>query len=181
MIFVTVGTHEQPFDRLIKAIDELKRSNIIWQEVFIQSGYSTYKPQFCDYGDFIGFNEMLGRMSSAEIVITHGGTGSVMLALYHNKIPLVVPRQKKYNEHIDNHQVQFCRMMESKRKIIAAYEVEELGTAVSNYHRLLQELRNQEAFFGGQIEGELSKRAGLFARQLNDLCIQIGKKSGKIH
>ena len=176
MIFVTVGTHEQPFDRLVKAMDELKRNNSISQEVFIQSGYSTYKPQFCDYADFIGFNEMLDRMLSAGIVITHGGTGSVMLALYHNKIPLVMPRQKQYNEHIDNHQVRFCQMMESKRKIISAYEVGELGTAIHNYHRLVEEMQNQGATFGGQLECDLSQRAGLFARKLNDLCIQMEKK-----
>ena len=29
MIFVTVGTHEQPFNRLIKAVDDLKKDGII--------------------------------------------------------------------------------------------------------------------------------------------------------
>ena len=48
MIFVTVGTHEQPFDRLIKKIDELKRDDIITEEVFIQTGFSTYEPKFCN-------------------------------------------------------------------------------------------------------------------------------------
>ena len=45
MIFVTVGTHEQPFNRLIKKIDELKKNGIIQEEVIIQTGFSTYEPR----------------------------------------------------------------------------------------------------------------------------------------
>ena len=49
MIFVTVGTHEQQFNRLIKKIDELKRDNIITEAVIIQTGFSTYVPQYCKW------------------------------------------------------------------------------------------------------------------------------------
>ena len=38
MIFVTVGTHEQPFNRLIQKVDELKRDGIIKDDVIIQTG-----------------------------------------------------------------------------------------------------------------------------------------------
>ena len=41
MIFVTVGTHEQPFNRLVKAVDELKKDGVIVEKVIIQTGYST--------------------------------------------------------------------------------------------------------------------------------------------
>ena len=40
MIFVTVGTHEQPFNRLIEYIDNLKRDGIITEEVIMQTGFS---------------------------------------------------------------------------------------------------------------------------------------------
>jgi len=179
MIFVTVGTHEQPFDRLVKAMDDLKRENIISPDVFIQTGYSTYKPRFCDYAGFIGFSEMLERMAAAEIIITHGGTGSIMLGLYHKKIPLVMPRQKRYSEHIDDHQVHFCRMMEGKGKIIAAYEVEDLGAVINNYYRRLQELHRRTSSNDEndmQTVGDFSQRAGAFARKLNDICLGIIKK-----
>ncbi|MCU0289754.1 MAG: multidrug MFS transporter [Acidobacteria bacterium] len=173
MIFVTVGTHEQPFDRLVKAVDDLKKEKIISQEIFIQSGFSTFKPQYCDYAAFIGFSEMLERMSSADIVISHGGTGSVMLALYHNKIPLVIPRQKQYNEHIDNHQVHFCQMMEGKRRISAVYEIENLGAAVNNYHLHLQEMNKQGSYDGAPMEMDINKRARVFAGKLNAIIMQM--------
>ena len=46
MIFVTVGTHEQGFDRLIKEIDRLKEQNVIEEDVIIQKGYTEYEPMF---------------------------------------------------------------------------------------------------------------------------------------
>ena len=49
MIFVTVGTHEQPFNRLVKKIDELKRDGVITEEVIIQTGFSTYARWTCKF------------------------------------------------------------------------------------------------------------------------------------
>jgi UDP-N-acetylglucosamine transferase subunit ALG13 len=173
MIFVTVGTHEQSFDRLVQEIDRLRGNAIIQDDIFVQTGYSTYKPQFCEHKDFIRFDEMMARMTESEIVITHGGTGSIMLVLYHQKIPVVMPRQKKYHEHIDDHQVLFCKAMADKKKIIAAYETDDLGPAIKNYRQLAQQLQKQEK------EGDFqtaSEKAGIYAQKLNDICLQLVKK-----
>lgn len=173
MIFVTVGTHEQPFDRLIKAIDCLKGESRIRQDVFIQSGYSTSKPVFCDYKDFISYDEMTRRMAEAEVVITHGGTGSIMLVLYHGKIPVVVPRQHRYGEHIDDHQVLFCRMMEEKKKVFAVYETRDLEEVISKYQQ-------REAARIGETDSSLSgsglkERAAIIARKLENICQELVK------
>ncbi|MGJ5644823.1 multidrug MFS transporter [Latilactobacillus curvatus] len=108
MIFVTVGTHEQPFNRLVKAIDELKLKGEITESVFIQTGYSTYVPQACEYKNFISMKQMDKYMQQANIVITHGGPSSFVMALQYNKVPIVVPRLSKYNEHVNDHQLTFC-------------------------------------------------------------------------
>jgi UDP-N-acetylglucosamine transferase subunit ALG13 len=167
MIFVTVGTHEQPFDRLVQEMDRLKREKLIQEEVFIQTGYTTYKPQACAYKEFIPFAEMMRRMSEAEIVITHGGTGSIMLVLYHQKIPVVMPRQKKYREHIDDHQVLFCKTMASKKKIVAVYESGDLGMVLANFRQQAQQLHARE---------DLYENAARFAKKLDDICRQWVKK-----
>jgi len=52
MIFVTVGTHEQQFNRLVQAVDHLKKNGNIKDDVYIQTGFSTYVPQYCDYSNF---------------------------------------------------------------------------------------------------------------------------------
>ncbi len=107
MIFVTVGTHEQQFDRLLYEIDVLTKENII-KDVFIQRGYSSYTPKYAEYKDFLSYNEMNDYMNKANIIITHGGPSSFMKAITLNKKPIVVPRQEKYKEHINNHQLYFC-------------------------------------------------------------------------
>ena len=72
MIFVTVGTHEQPFNRLIKKVDELVAENIINEEVTIQTGFSTYLPEHCRYKAMFSYDEMQRNIEKARIIITHG-------------------------------------------------------------------------------------------------------------
>ena len=62
MIFVTVGTHEQPFNRLVKAIDELKENGIVTEDVVIQTGFSTYEPRFCRWTKLFPYQEMAKNM-----------------------------------------------------------------------------------------------------------------------
>ena len=78
MIFVTVGTHEQPFDRLIRKIDELKEDGTIQDDVIIQTGFSTYEPKHCQWSKLISYQQMLKNVADARIVITHGGSGDII-------------------------------------------------------------------------------------------------------
>ena len=57
--FVTVGTHEQPFNRLIQKIDELKKDGIINEDVIIQTGFSTYEPKYCQWSKLIPYQQMV--------------------------------------------------------------------------------------------------------------------------
>ena len=107
MIFVTVGTHEQQFNRLVEEIDCLVERNKIDEKVFVQLGYCSYIPKHCDYKRIIGYREMNELAQKSSIIITHGGPGSIFLAHQYNKIPIVVPRRVEFQEHVDNHQVKF--------------------------------------------------------------------------
>jgi UDP-N-acetylglucosamine transferase subunit ALG13 len=110
MIFVTLGTHGQPFDRLVKKVDQLAEKKSIADEVFIQIGPNyNYVPRFCHYKEFISFQEMESRLKEARIIIAHGGLGSIFQSLINNKVPIIVPRQKKYSEHVDDHQLLFSK------------------------------------------------------------------------
>lgn len=107
-IFATVGTHEQQFNRLVEAVDRIAAHN----DVFIQTGYSTYVPEHCEHSTMIGYDDMVERVVSADVVVTHGGPGSIMLALEMGKVPIAVPRLKAYGEHVNDHQLAFCTMMD---------------------------------------------------------------------
>ncbi|WP_294010242.1 glycosyltransferase [uncultured Streptococcus sp.] len=114
MIFVTVGTHEQPFNRLIQEVDHLVETGVIKEEVFIQTGYSTYEPKFCQWSRLISFDQMSEFMQKADIIITHGGPATFMSAIANGKKPIVVPRQEKFGEHVNDHQIDFCEKVNSR-------------------------------------------------------------------
>ena len=109
MIFVTVGTHEQQFNRLIKEVDRLKGEGLIQDEVFIQTGFSDYEPVYCQWKNLISYDEMNHYMDEANIIITHGGPATFMGVISRGKRPIVVPRQEKFGEHVNDHQLEFSQ------------------------------------------------------------------------
>lgn len=134
MIFVTVGTHEQQFDRLIKEVDRLRKNGDIEEEVIAQIGFGTYEPESCKWSRFYPYQEMCGYVDAARIVITHGGPSSFLAPLQIGKVPIVVPRQKQFGEHVNDHQVEFCREIAKRQKnIIVVEDVCGLLKAVVNY------------------------------------------------
>lgn len=141
MIFVTVGTHEQPFDRLVKCVDELKRDGLIKDQVFIQTGFSKYEPQYCEWCQMIPYRKMDELISAARIVITHGGPSSFVAPLKIGKIPIVVPRRREFGEHVNDHQVEFCRAVAQHQKnIIKVEDVSTLGDVLDNYDSIVLEM-----------------------------------------
>jgi len=144
MIFVTVGTHEQQFNRLLECIDNIKKDNLIDDEVIVQSGYSDYKPRYCKCKEFFSYNDMVDMVKKARIVITHGGPSSFMLALFHGKIPIVVPRQKKFNEHINDHQKDFANQVATRKKnIIVINDINDLANSVKNYNKIISDMKSE--------------------------------------
>lgn len=141
MIFVTVGTHEQPFNRLVQYIDELKGRDIIKEEVLIQTGYSTYQPKHCRWKNLFTYQDMVKNVEEAHIVITHGGPSSFIMPLQIGKIPIVVPRQKKYNEHVNDHQVEFADIVaERQGNIIVVNEIGQLKHILLNYDSIVSSM-----------------------------------------
>lgn len=137
MIFVTVGTHEQPFNRLIKKVDDLVANGNIKEKVIIQTGFSTYSPKRCEAHKMMSFKEMQKKLRDARIVITHGGPSSFIEALQFGKVPIVVPRQEKFNEHVNNHQVDFTKLIAKRmNNIIPVYDINDLGQTIDNYGQI---------------------------------------------
>lgn len=132
MIFVTVGTHEQQFNRLVKYMDEWACKHD--EEVIVQTGYSTYEPKYCTWKRLFSFQEMNEKISEARIVITHGGPSSFISPLQIGKTPIVVPRKYEFEEHVNNHQVSFSRAVADRMgTIIVVEEIEKLGETIEKY------------------------------------------------
>lgn len=141
MIFVTVGTHEQPFNRLIKCIDKMVEEGKIDEKVIIQKGYTEFEPKYCESYKLISFDDMQRYIQEARIVITHGGPASFFAPLSIGKIPIVVPRKKEYNEHVNNHQLEFLKEVKKRmQNIIVAESESDVENAIINYAEKVQEL-----------------------------------------
>lgn len=166
MIFVTVGTHEQQFNRLVKYIDELKKREIINEEVVIQTGFSTYEPQNCKWKKLYSYNEMLEFVNNARIVITHGGPSSFIMPLQVGKVPIVVPRQKVYEEHVNNHQVEFVKhVAKNMGLIIPVYDITELEDKIEEYDEIIK-----------KIDGGLKSNNKLFNEKFESIVNQLMDK-----
>ena len=143
MIFVTVGTHEQSFERLVKKVDELKRNKIINEDIVIQKGYTNYEPQYCESYELVNYNDMQKYLKTARIIITHGGPASFIAPLAIGKIPIVVPRQKKFNEHVNNHQKDFVEQIVARdNTIIPCYDIDELERLIKEYDSIVKNMKD---------------------------------------
>ncbi|HIS90986.1 MAG TPA: glycosyltransferase [Candidatus Faecisoma merdavium] len=158
MIFVTVGTHEQPFNRLIKKVDELVASGDIKEKVVVQTGFSTYKPKHCEVHKMMSFDEMQQALKDARIVITHGGPSSFIEALQFGKVPIVVPRQEKYHEHVNDHQVEFTKLIAKRmNNIIPVYDVNNLLNTINDYNEITKIKNSGESSNNKQFNEKLEK------------------------
>lgn len=165
MIFVTVGTHEQPFDRLLREIDRLVETGVINEEVVVQSGFSEYEPKHCKWQKLFPYSEMTENVKKARIVITHGGPSSFIMPLQVGKIPIVVPRQKQYGEHVNDHQLDFAKAVaERQGNIILAEDISKLGEIISGYDNIIAnmpaEMQSNNANFIEKLEHAVSELFG---------------------
>lgn len=158
MIFVTVGTHEQPFNRLLQKMDELKKDGIIQENVIIQTGFSTYEPKYCQWSKLISYQQMVKNVTNARIVITHGGPASFIMPLQIGKTPIVVPRQYQFNEHVNNHQVEFTRNVAQRMEtIIPVEDIDTLGEIIMNYDQIVSGMGHGMSSNNAKFNKELEK------------------------
>ena len=106
MILVTLGTQDKAFTRLLKKIEQAKKKGIIEDEIIVQGGYTSYKSDYFKVFDLIPMDEFDALMTQADLVITHGGVGSILTALQKGKKVIAAPRLKQYKEHANNHQLE---------------------------------------------------------------------------
>jgi len=130
MIFVTVGTHQQPFERLIGALASLDCASLV-----VQYGYAEAPEGVAHATAFMTFPEMLRHFDEAEAVITHAGVGSILCATNAGHVPIVVPRLKRFGEHVDDHQVELAQALGRAGRVIVAWRAADLVPAIEEARR----------------------------------------------
>ena len=120
MIFVTVGSRAYPFDRLFKKLDALYDEGILTEEMFAQIGTSAYKPRNYAYTTYLQPDEFHKRIEEADIIVSHGASGTIMQALNAGKKVIAVARLQKYKEHMNDHQIQNNEALSAGNYILMA-------------------------------------------------------------
>jgi UDP-N-acetylglucosamine transferase subunit ALG13 len=162
MILATVGTHEDQFNRLLLELNRLVQTGEIQEKVVVQSGYCDAEAPEVECFKQLPFDELQALMAEARIIITHGGPASIMQAMAHGKVPIVVPRQSKFGEHVDDHQCRFAEKM--RERVLVVLDIAELASAIRDWDERVALL--PETNVGPE-------RAALFSSKLDALCLEL--------
>ena len=132
--FVTVGSHDQPFDRLLSAADAAAGASVLPQPVFAQRGVSQLEPAAMTTADFISPAEFSRRVQEAAVVVTHGGAGAMATALRAGRRPVVLARRSSTGEHVDDHQTELVTKLDELGLVVLVEETitaEDVGRATA--------------------------------------------------
>ena len=130
MILVLLGTQNNDFHRILDEIEKNIINGNITEEVIVQAGYTKYKSNNMKIFNMIPQKELEKLVTSANLIITHAGLGSIEMALEKGKKVIAIPRLKKYNEHVNNHQKDIKEDYEKRGWIIGIDDVSELNNAI---------------------------------------------------
>ncbi len=130
MILVMLGTQNNSFHRLLEEIDNLIEKGIITDEVVVQAGHTKYDSKNMKIFGLISQEELEELIKKADLVITHGGVGSIITSLKKGKKVIALPRLHKYQEHVNDHQKEIVETFNEKGYIIGVQDVKKLQEAI---------------------------------------------------
>lgn len=157
MVFVTVGSQRFQFDRLLEAVDGLVERGVITEDVFAQTGWSTYEPQHYKHEKFIDRDEFARCIDACNTLITHGGTGVIVTAIKAGKRVVAVPRLAAFGEHVDDHQLQILEEFREAGHIQVASDAKELEQAyVAAQTEEVQEYESNTEMFIADLDAYLA-------------------------
>lgn len=136
MIFVTLGTQDKEFQRLLDAIQKQIDNGIIKERIVVQAGCTKYNSPDMEIFDLISSEEFNNLMSQCDILITHGGVGSIVGGLKNKKKVIAAARLKQFNEHTNDHQLQIIQAMEDAGYIVGLHKFEELDLCLKKAKKL---------------------------------------------
>jgi UDP-N-acetylglucosamine transferase subunit ALG13 len=135
MILVLLGTQNLSFKRLLNAIQKQIDKGNIKDKVVVQAGFTKYNSKDMEIFDTVSEEKLYELIKEADLIITHGGVGSIMAAITNNKKVIAAARLKKYKEAVNNHQLQIINYFKEKGYILSLDNFNELD-------RLLKKIKH---------------------------------------
>lgn len=130
MTLVILGTQDKEFTRLLKMVEDEIKKGLIKGDVIVQAGQTKYKSKYMEILDLISNSKFNKLIKESDLVITHGGVGSIISALKHNKKVIAVPRLSRYGEHVNDHQLEIVEEFGKLGYIKSATNKRELTKAL---------------------------------------------------
>ena len=130
MILVLLGTQNNSFHRLLGEIQKNIDNGNIKEDVIVQKGYTKFASKDMTLYNQLPIDEVKELVSRADLIITHGGVGSIITSIEQRKKVIAVPRLKKYNEHVNDHQLDIIKSFNEMGYIIGIEDVSQLSEAL---------------------------------------------------
>jgi len=130
MILILLGTQHNEFTRLLQEVEECIDNGLIKERVVVQAGFTKYKTDKMKIFDMISKEILDNLIDEANIIITHGGVGSIVMAMKKHKKVIAVPRLHQFNEHVNDHQRQIINIFNEKKYLVGIQNVEDLPEAL---------------------------------------------------
>lgn len=106
MIFVCLGTNDKSFSRLLEEIDRQINLGNIKEDVVVQAGCTSFSSCNMKIVDLMSMDEFLENINKCDLLICHGGVGTILDGLKHDKKIISFPRLSEYGEHVNDHQIE---------------------------------------------------------------------------
>jgi beta-1,4-N-acetylglucosaminyltransferase len=130
MIYVTLGTMFLGFDRLVEAVDAIASET--GEQVILQLGKSSRYPSHCEWFEFLPREECLDIQRHARVIVGHAGIGTAIDALSVQRPFIVVPRLKRFNEHMNDHQLEIAEAVQRRGWGKMVLDMRDLSEACAN-------------------------------------------------
>ena len=159
MILITLGTQDKKFYRLLEAVQKQIDSKIIKDRVVVQAGCSSdFKTKDMEIFDLIPMDDFDKLINECDILITHGGVGSIITGLKNNKKVIAAARLEKYGEHTNDHQLQIIENFSNSGYILKLNDFDKLGELLKNIDKFKpKQYKSNTKKFIKLIEKEIEK------------------------
>lgn len=130
MIFVTVGNAHNPFERLVRAADDVAAR--LEERVLVQSGHTRFQTRHAEQVAFLGLEDYEASAGQARLIVAHAGSGSVITAFRLGKPLILMARRKQFAEHVNDHQLELAAALRADPRVRVVENAEELWAAIAS-------------------------------------------------
>jgi UDP-N-acetylglucosamine transferase subunit ALG13 len=161
LIFLSLGTHEQPFGRALALADVGRRPG---EELLVQHGLTPpdrgIEATWCDY---MTYEAVVAAIQEARAFVCHAGIGSILTALGCGVTPIVIPRLARFGEHVDDHQLQIAAKLAERRIVVVLKDGDDVGVAIAEAAGLKGTPRGPGPTLRAAVRLATERRGRLFA------------------